>query len=153
MLFSIEQISYLTLFSIWREAKKDTNNITVLHEVLKHFQINNNNMLDVANEIKPRIDSICKYFKKLWEKHNRSMQKLMENNSDYFSKQFYLPEEIKNKRQTFTNGRKIKLFDESSDCVKRRKRQICGKTIQRVNYPTLPRCHCVHLVTMQQRRL
>ena len=118
-----EQINYLTLFSKWREADETNKKQSVLQEVLRYFQLNIANIPDASHELETYVSGICKYFKRLWERHNRTLSKVLKHNSEYFEREFRLPSEIVSKLpQTFHGkGRKTKPFNESSECVKRRK--------------------------------
>lgn len=118
------QITYRYIFMKWKEAERPAKVPTVLHVVLEYYDIDATNVSNVEHEIKDYISNVCKYFKKLWVKHNRNVGNVLKYNSGYLDAEFCLPEEILCKLPSTSennNNRKLKSFNDSSDSTKRRR--------------------------------
>lgn len=77
---------------------------------------------DVKSDIQKCAYNLSKYFKTLWEKHNRKENVLLKR--DYFQQVFVLPHSVIIQMPSTSSGergRKELPFSRSSDCVKRRK--------------------------------
>lgn len=128
----IVEINRGHLFLLWKNTNgsmKEKKRVAFTH-TLNAQGIDSETSPKIVSNVEKTVGKLCDYFHFLWKKHNRSMDKVLASNAEYFNKPLKLNVDVHSFSTTTKTGRKPIAFETSNVVSKRRKTAAIRKNYQ-----------------------